>query len=134
MDSITGHIERITFQNADNGYTVARLQEGGKAELTTIVGTMTSVQVGETLRCHGFWKNDPKFGFQFVVQDYQVTQPATIRGIEKYLSSGMIKGVGKHFAEQIVKKYGEKTLDIIDQTPDILREDIDGIGPKRIQK
>lgn len=134
MDTITGHIERITFQNADNGYTVARLQEGGKAELTTIVGTMTSVQVGETLRCQGFWKNDPKFGFQFVVQDYQVTQPATIRGIEKYLSSGMIKGVGKHFAEQIVKKYGEKTLDIIDQTPDILREDIDGIGPKRIQK
>lgn len=134
MDSITGHIERITFQNADNGYTVARLQEGGKAELTTIVGTMTSVQVGETLRCHGFWKNDPKFGFQFVVQDYQVTQPATIRGIEKYLASGMIKGVGKHFAEQIVKKYGEKTLDIIDQQPDLLREDIDGIGPKRIQK
>lgn len=134
MDTITGHIERITFQNAENGYTVARLQEGGKAELTTIVGTMTSVQVGETLRCHGFWKNDPKFGFQFVVQDYQVTQPATIRGIEKYLASGMIKGVGKHFAEQIVKKYGEKTLDIIDQQPDLLREDIDGIGPKRIQK
>ena len=134
MDTITGHIERITFQNAENGYTVARLQEGGKAELTTVVGTMTSVQVGETLRCQGFWKNDPKFGFQFVVQDYHVTQPATIRGIEKYLASGMIKGVGKHFAEQIVKKYGEKTLDIIDQTPDMLREDIDGIGPKRIEK
>ncbi len=134
MDTITGHIERITFQNADNGYTVARLQEGGKNELTTVVGTMTSVQVGETLRCQGYWKNDPKFGFQFVVQDYQVTQPATIRGIEKYLASGMIKGVGKHFAEQIVRKYGEKTLDIIDQNPDLLREDIDGIGPKRIQK
>ncbi len=134
MDTITGHIERITFQNAENGYTVARLQEGGKPELTTIVGTMTSVQVGETLRCEGFWKNDPKFGFQFVVQDYQVTQPATIRGIKKYLASGMIKGVGKHFAEQIVNKYGERTLDIIDQQPDILREDIDGIGPKRIQK
>ena len=134
MDTITGHIERITFQNADNGYTVARLQEGGKNELTTVVGTMTSVQVGETLRCQGYWKNDPKFGFQFVVQDYQVTQPATIRGIEKYLASGMIKGVGKHFAEQIVRKYGEKTLDIIDQNPDLLQEDIDGIGPKRIQK
>ena len=134
MDTITGHIERITFQNADNGYTVARLQEGGQNELTTVVGTMTSVQVGETLRCQGYWKNDPKFGFQFVVQDYQVTQPATIRGIEKYLASGMIKGVGKHFAEQIVRKYGEKTLDIIDQNPDLLQEDIDGIGPKRIQK
>ncbi|HFA50114.1 MAG TPA: ATP-dependent RecD-like DNA helicase [Bacteroidetes bacterium] len=134
MDTITGHIERITFQNAENGYTVARLQEGGKQELTTIVGTMTSVQVGESLRCHGHWKNDPKFGFQFLVQDYEVTQPATIRGIKKYLASGMIKGVGKHFAEQIVNKYGEKTLDIIDQEPDMLREDIDGIGPKRLAK
>ncbi len=134
MDTITGHIERITFQNAENGWTVARLQESGKAELTTIVGTMTSVQVGETLRCDGSWKNDPKFGFQFVVQDYQVTQPATIRGIKKYLASGMIKGVGKHFAEQIVNKYGEKTLDIIDENPDMLQEDIDGIGPKRLEK
>ena len=134
MDTIIGHIERITFQNAENGYTVARLQEGGKHELTTIVGTMTSVQVGETLQCEGYWKNDPKFGFQFIVQDYQVTQPATIRGIKKYLASGMIKGVGKHFAEQIVNKYGEQTLDIIDQTPDILKEDINGIGPKRILK
>ena len=134
MDTITGHIERITFQNAENGYTVARLQEPKKKELTTVVGTMTSVQVGETLRCQGYWKNDPKFGFQFIVQDYQVTQPATIRGIKKYLASGMIKGVGKHFAEQIVNKYGDKTLDVIDQTPDVLREDIDGIGPKRIEK
>lgn len=133
MDTITGHIERITFQNAENGYTVARLQEPRKLDLTTIVGTLTSVQVGETLRCQGFWKNDPKFGFQFVVQDYEVTQPATIVGIQKYLASGMIKGIGDHFAEQIVTRYGEQTLDIIDQTPDLLME-IDGIGPKRLTK
>ena len=133
MDTITGHIERITFQNAGNGWTVARLQEPKKPDLTTIVGTMTSVQVGETLRCHGTWKNDPNFGFQFIVQDYEVTQPATIRGIQKYLASGMIKGIGDHFAEQIVTRYGEQTLDIIDQTPDVLME-IDGIGPKRLEK
>jgi len=133
MDTITGHIERITFQNAENGWTVARLQEPKKLDLTTIVGTMTSVQVGETLRCHGTWKNDPNFGFQFLVQDYEVTQPATIRGIQKYLASGMIKGIGNHFAEQIVLKYGEQTLDIIDQSPDVLME-IDGIGPKRLAK
>ena len=133
MDTITGHIERITFQNAENGWTVARLQEPKKLDLTTIVGTMTSVQVGETLRCHGTWKNDPNFGFQFLVQDYEVTQPATIRGIQKYLASGMIKGIGDHFAEQIVIKYGEQTLDVIDQTPDVLME-IDGIGPKRLEK
>jgi exodeoxyribonuclease V alpha subunit len=133
MDTITGHIERITFQNAENGWTVARLQEPKKPDLTTIVGTMTSVQVGETLRCHGNWKNDPNFGFQFIVQDYEVTQPATIRGIQKYLASGMIKGIGDHFAEQIVTKYGEQTLNAIDQTPDVLME-IDGIGPKRLEK
>ena len=133
MDTITGHIERITFQNTENGWTVARLQEAKKRDLTTVVGTMTSVQVGETLRCHGHWKNDPNFGMQFVVKDYQVTQPATVRGIEKYLASGMIKGVGKHFAKRIVKEYGERTLDVIDETPDVLRE-IDGIGPKRLEK
>ncbi len=133
MDTITGHIERITFQNAENGWTVARLQEPKKPDLTTVVGTMTSVQVGETLRCRGHWKNDPNYGFQFVVQDYEVTQPATIKGIQKYLASGMIKGIGDHFAEQIVTKYGEQTLDVIDQTPDVLME-IDGIGPKRLEK
>ncbi|MBK9016339.1 MAG: ATP-dependent RecD-like DNA helicase [Saprospiraceae bacterium] len=133
MDTITGHIERITFQNPDNGWTVARLQEPGKLDLTTVVGTMTSVQVGESLRCEGNWKNDTNFGFQFVVQTYEVTQPATIRGIQKYLASGMIKGIGDHFAEQIVLRYGEKTLDVIDQTPDLLME-IDGIGPKRFAK
>ena len=133
LDTITGHIERITFQNPENGWTVARLQEAGKRDLTTVVGTMTSVQVGETLRCHGTWKNDPNYGPQFLVQDYQVTQPATIRGIEKYLASGMIKGIGKHFAERIVGEYGERTLEVIDESPDLLRE-IDGIGPKRLEK
>ncbi len=131
MEEITGHIERITFQNPDNGWTVARLQETKKREVTTVVGTMTSVQIGETLRCRGVWKNDKNFGQQFIVEEYEVTRPATVRGIKKYLSSGMIKGVGKAFAERIVAQYGEETLDIIDSTPDMLME-IDGIGPKRI--
>lgn len=134
MDEITGHIERITFQNPDNGWTVARLQEPRKQELTTVVGTMSSVQVGETVRCQGTWKNDTNFGFQFIVQEYKVEQPATIYGIQKYLGSGMIKGIGKHFAEQIVEKYGLKTLDVIEETPHLLMEDVDGIGPKRLEK
>ena len=134
MDEITGHIERITFQNADNGWTVARMQEPKKQDLTTVVGTMTSVQVGETVRCKGHWKNDTNFGFQFVVQEYKVEQPATLYGIQKYLGSGMIKGIGKHFAEQIVNKYGLKTLDIIEESPNLLMEDVDGIGPKRLEK
>ncbi len=131
MEEITGYIERITFQNPDNGWTVARLQEGRKREVTTVVGTLTSVQIGETLRCRGAWKNDTNFGMQFKVEEYEVTRPATVRGIKKYLSSGMIKGVGKAFAERIVSQYGEQTLDVIDETPDMLME-IDGIGPKRI--
>ena len=131
MEEIIGHIERITFQNPDNGWTVARLQEAKKREVTTVVGTMTSVQIGETLRCRGKWKNDTNFGQQFLVEEYEVTRPATVRGIKKYLSSGMIKGVGKAFAERIVAHYGEETLDVIDETPDMLME-IDGIGPKRI--
>lgn len=133
MEEISGYIERITFQNPENGWTVARMKEPKKMELTTVVGTMTSVQVGETVRCKGNWKNDVNFGFQFLVKEYKVEQPATLVGIQKYLSSGMIKGIGSHFAEQIVKYHGLKTLDVIDATPDILM-DIDGIGPKRIEK
>ena len=133
MEEIIGHIERITFQNPDNGWTVARLKEPKKQELKTVVGTMTSVQVGETVRCKGHWKNDTNYGFQFIVEEYQVEQPSSTRGIQKYLSSGMIKGIGDHFAEQIVNSYGTKTLDVIDATPDLLL-DIAGIGPKRLER
>ena len=133
MDEIHGHIERITFQNVENGWTVARLQEPKKKEVTTIVGTMTSVQIGETIRCWGIWKNDTNFGFQFVVQDYKVEQPSTVQGIQKYLGSGMIKGVGKEFAKRIVREYGVETLNIINDTPDVLM-DIAGIGAKRLER
>ncbi len=133
MDEIHGHIERITFQNAENGWTVARLQEPRKKEVTTIVGTMTSVQVGETIRCWGGWKNDTNFGFQFQVKDYKVEQPSTVYGIQKYLASGMIKGVGKEFAKRIVKQYGVETLNVINDTPDVLM-DIEGIGAKRLER
>ncbi len=134
MDEIIGHIERITFQNPDNGWTVARMQEPKKLDLTTVVGTMTSVQVGETVRCKGYWKNDTNFGYQFQVSEYKVEQPATLNGIQKYLGSGMIKGIGKHYAEKIVKKYGLETLEVIEEQPDVLMEDIDGIGPKRLER
>ncbi|MFT4758337.1 MAG: exodeoxyribonuclease V alpha subunit [Saprospiraceae bacterium] len=133
MDEIHGHIERITFQNAENGWTIARLQEPKKKDVTTIVGTMTSVQIGETLRCWGIWKNDTNFGFQFQVKDYKVEQPSTVYGIQKYLASGMIKGVGKEFAKRIVKQYGVETLNVINDTPDVLM-DIDGIGAKRLER
>lgn len=133
MDKIVGYIERITFQNEENGWTVARLKEKGKRDLTVIVGNMPSIQEGETISCEGFWKNDTNYGHQFQVQNYQVTQPSSINGIKKYLSSGLIKGIGNVFAERIVSYHGKKTLDVIDKTPDELLK-IDGIGEKRISK
>ncbi|MFK7936860.1 MAG: ATP-dependent RecD-like DNA helicase [Saprospiraceae bacterium] len=133
MDEIFGYIERITFQNADNGWTVARMQEKGKRELTTIVGTLTSIQVGETVRCKGVWKNDLTYGYQFSVEEYRVEQPSTIHGIKKYLGSGMIKGIGNKFAERIVDYHGLDTLDVIDTKPEALLE-VDGIGKKRLEK
>ncbi len=133
MDEIHGYIERITFQNADNGYTVARLKEGGKKDLTTVVGTLTSVQVGESVRCKGFWKNDINYGFQFIVKEYEVERPSSEKGIKKYLSSGLIKGIGPAFAERIVDYYKLETLDVIDANPENLLA-INGIGAKRVER
>lgn len=133
MDEIHGYIERITFQNADNGYTVARLKENGKKGLTTVVGTLTSVQVGESVRCKGFWKNDINYGFQFQVKEYEVERPSSEKGIKKYLSSGLIKGIGPAFAERIVDYYKLETLTVIDADPESLLE-INGIGAKRVER
>ncbi|MCP4443188.1 MAG: ATP-dependent RecD-like DNA helicase [Aureispira sp.] len=133
METIFGYIERITFQHAENGFTVAKLKQAKRIELTTIVGDMPSIQVGETVRCEGFWHNDHKHGLQFKVKTYQVQRPATVNGIKKYLGSGLIKGIGPVFAERIVKYHGEKTLEVIDTQPDELLN-VDGIGAKRIKK
>ena len=133
LEEIHGHIERITFQNQENGYTVARLKEPRKKDLTTIVGTLTTVQVGETVRCKGFWKNDINYGFQFQVKEYEVQRPSSKEGIKKYLSSGLVKGIGPVFAERIVEYYSTKTLDVIDDNPDALLE-VNGIGQKRLER
>ncbi len=133
MDEIHGYIERITFQNADNGYTVARLKENGKKDLTTVVGTLTSVQAGESVRCKGFWKNDINYGYQFQVQEYEVERPSSEKGIKRYLSSGLIKGIGPAFAERIVDYYKLETLDVIDANPESLLA-INGIGAKRVER
>jgi len=133
MDIIYGYIERITFQHPETGFTVAKIQEAKKYDLTVLVGDMPSLQAGETVRCEGGWHNDSKHGLQFKVKTYEVQRPATVNGIKKYLGSGLIKGIGPAFAERIVKYYGEKTLDIIDETPDELIN-ISGIGQKRISQ
>lgn len=133
MEEIHGSIERITYQSPENGWTVARMKEPRKRDVTTVVGTMPSIQVGEFVRCKGQWKNDVNYGYQFQVQSYTVEQPSTLFGIKKYLGSGMIKGIGKAFAERIVEYHGTNTLQVIEDNPDALLE-VDGIGPKRLKK
>ena len=133
MEEIKGYIERITFQNPENGWTVARMKVPKNYDLTTIVGSMPSVQVGETVRCKGHWHNDKNYGFQFQVKDYEVEIPSTINGIKKYLGSGLIKGIGNVFADRIVAYLGEQALEVIDTNPDKLLE-ISGIGEKRVSR
>ncbi len=133
MDQITGYVERITFQNLENGYTVAKLKQPRASDLTCVVGFMPTIQPGETIKCCGHWKRHSVHGLQFEVNNYQTETPADLNGVKKYLGSGLIKGIGPAYAGRIVKKFGIKTLDIIDQDPKRLLE-VAGLGKKRVEK
>ena len=130
-ETITGVVERLTFYSAESGYTVARLTRPRSTELTTIVGSFANIQPGQTLQLTGFWRDHPQFGPQFQVINYQETKPATLTGIEKYLGSGLIKGVGPVTAKRIVAHFGLETLDIIENQIERLIE-VQGIAKKRI--
>jgi exodeoxyribonuclease V alpha subunit len=132
MEEVVGFIERITFQNPENGFTIAQLQEHRKSDLTCLVGAMPSVRIGETIRCQGKWKQHLVYGKQFEVERYKTEAPASIEGIKKYLGSGLIKGIGRTYANRIVEKFGTETLNIIENSPDKLRE-IPGLGDKKLQ-
>jgi exodeoxyribonuclease V alpha subunit len=131
MSIIYGFLEKITYYNEENDFLVAQLQEKAKRELTTIVGNLSGINPGESLKLSGKWVHNKRFGEQFQVESYEVTVPATVHGIRKYLGSGLIKGIGPIMAERIVKKFALETLDIIEKTPGRLSE-VDGIGSKRI--
>ncbi len=133
MEEIFGYIESIVYSEEVKGFTVARLKEPKKKDLTCIVGTIPSIQPGESIRCQGVWKRHPQHGLQFEVMSFEVTAPSDILGIQKYLESGMIKGIGPVYAKRIIEAFGIKTLDIIDQTPDQLLE-VPGLGEKRVEK
>lgn len=130
-DILVGYVERITFQNNENGYTVAHLQQPNKKDLVCIVGTMPNLRPGETVRCDGEWKMHLLHGRQFEVASYELERPSDLAGILKYLSSGLIRGIGPKFAEKIVAKFGVKSLEVIETNPGALR-DIPGIGAKKI--
>ena len=131
METISGYIERVTYYSQENGFVVAKLQETGKKGLTTIVGNLATINPGESFRLSGRWVHDKRFGEQFRVEMSEVVVPATVHGVQKYLGSGLIKGVGPVLAERIVMKFGLDTLVVIEKTPERLSE-VEGIGPKRI--
>jgi exodeoxyribonuclease V alpha subunit len=133
MESLVGYIENIVFSEPDNGFLVARFKIPSQKDLVTIVGSLPSVQPGETLRCKGVWKSHPQHGRQFEVQSFDTEAPSDLLGIQKYLESGMIKGIGPIYAERIVKTFGVVALKIIDETPERLSE-VPGLGDKRIDK
>jgi len=128
-----GVVERLTYHSEESGYTVARLQRSRVSELTTITGSFAGIQPGQTLQLNGFWREHPQYGLQFQVVNYKETKPATITGIEKYLGSGLIKGVGPVTAKRIVAHFGIETLDIIENQIDRLHIDqLPSVGPGKV--
>ncbi len=137
MDTLTGSVERITFYNPENGYSVVRLRPErgkppglGRDELVTVVGNLPELAPGEYLQLSGRWSNHPKHGLQFQSEVCEQTQPATVAGIRRYLGSGLVKGIGPRLAERIVRHFGESTLEVIETHPERLHE-VSDIGAKR---
>ncbi len=132
MAVIQGTVERITFRNEENFYTIAKIQRDDKEYLTTVVGVFPAINIGETIRAEGDWVTHVEYGTQFNVSSYEMVIPASLNGIEKYLGSGLIKGIGPVTAKKIVGRFGIGTLEVIEKTPERLVE-IDGIGDKKVQ-
>jgi exodeoxyribonuclease V alpha subunit len=137
MDTLTGSVERITFYNPENGYSVLRLRPDGRktpgqdrAGLVTVTGNLPELTPGEYLKLSGRWNTHPKHGLQFQVEYCEQTLPATVAGIRRYLGSGLVKGIGPRLADRIVSHFGNGTLEVIEKQPELLRQ-VPDIGPKR---
>ncbi|MGD2187533.1 MAG: ATP-dependent RecD-like DNA helicase [Desulfobacterales bacterium] len=133
LTDLSGQIERITYTNEENGFTIAKVKVQGQRDLVTVVGNLMAPMPGEILDMHGQWARHPKFGEQFKVVQFKTKVPATVYGIRKYLGSGLIKGLGPVMAGRIVDKFGKKTLDIIENEIDRLAE-VKGIAEKSIAR
>src|SRR5712675_967201 len=130
QEVLAGLVERVTYHNAENGFCVLRAKARGHRDLVTIVGHAATIAAGEWITASGEWINDRTHGQQFKARFLRTSLPDSADGIEKYLSSGMIRGVGPAYAKKLVRAFGEKVFDVIEATPDRLRE-VDGIGPVR---
>src|SRR5690349_5723952 len=130
---LAGIVERVTFHNAETGFCVLQVKARGHRDLTTIVGHAATISAGEWITASGDWVNDRKHGQQFKARFLRTSAPSSVEGIERYLASGMIRGIGPVYARKMVKAFGEKVFDIIEAEPDRLRE-VDGIGPLRARR
>ena len=133
MEKLRCVVERITYHNEMNGYSVIRCRAKGFGELVTVVGTMPEVHVGSVLQLTGSWKINAKYGRQFSAESFEEALPATVYGIEKYLGSGLIRGIGPKFARRIVQTFGKDTLEVIESDPDRLLG-VPGIGKTRVDQ
>lgn len=131
-ESLTGVVERVTFHNPESGFAVLQVHAGQKRGLVTVVGQIPAVYAGEYLEAQGAWIQDRNHGLQFKADSLVITPPHTRAGVVKYLASGLVKGIGPHFAQKIVDVFGDRTLQVIDESPDFLSE-VQGIGPKRLK-
>src|SRR5689334_2623771 len=128
--TLEGTLERVAFINEENAWSVVKIAVEGRREPVTAVGNLLGVKPGESLYLSGKWINDKRFGEQFQVESFQTVVPATLAGIERYLGSGLVHGIGKVMAERLVARFGLKTLEIIDEHPERLTE-VEGIGRVR---
>ena len=126
MDNLRCVVERITYQNEENGYTVLKARAKGYGELVAVVGNFSAVSVGSVLTVQGEWKIDSKYGRQFIASQWEETLPASALAMEKYLGGGLIKGIGPKFAKKIVELFQEDTLRVIEEEPKRLIE-VEGI-------
>ncbi len=130
---MAGLVERVTFHSPESGFCVLRVKARGHRDLIAVVGHAATISAGEWVTASGMWRNDPNHGLQFQAHFLKTTAPSTVEGIEKYLGSGMIRGIGPVYAKRLVKRFGQDVFDIIEAEPGRLRE-VDGIGPMRAKK
>jgi exodeoxyribonuclease V alpha subunit len=130
---LAGLVERVTYQNAENGFCVIRVKARGHRDLVTVVGHAAVISAGEWITVSGDWTNDRTHGQQFEARFLKTSAPTSLEGIEKYLASGMIRGIGPVYAKKLLQAFGEKVFDVIETEPDRLRQ-VDGIGPVRANR
>jgi ATP-dependent exoDNAse (exonuclease V) alpha subunit len=130
---LVGHVERVTFHSDESGFCVLRVKARGHRDLVTTVGHAAMISAGEWITASGEWVNDRHHGLQFRARFLKTSEPSSIEGIEKYLGSGMIRGIGPVYAKRMVRLFGKDVFDVIEANPERLRE-VEGIGPKRAAK